>query len=74
MKNTILPITQIIISLLLITFILLQNKGAGLSQVFGGSDSYSYRTKRGLEKILSRLTIILITILIGTSIAVLIIK
>lgn len=72
MKN-ILLIIQIISSLVLITLILSQAKGVGLSTVFGG-DGGVYRTKRGFEKMLHYLTIFtsiiffsisLISVLIG---------
>ena len=48
--------SQIVISILLVVSILLQNKGAGLSQTFGG-DFGGYYTKRGLEKFLSYFSI-----------------
>lgn len=51
-------ISQIIVSLLLITSILLQNRGTGLGSAFGGSGGV-YLTKRGLEKKLFVATIIL---------------
>jgi len=57
MKN-VLPIIQIIISVLLVTAILLQQRGTGLSASFGGEGNV-YRTKRGFEKILFYGTIIL---------------
>ena len=57
MQN-ILYIVQIIISILLITAIMLQQKGSGLGAAFGG-DSAVYRTKRGAEKFLFRATIAL---------------
>jgi len=57
MKN-ILPIIQIIISVLLVTAILLQQRGTGLSASFGGEGNI-YRTKRGFEKILFYGTIFL---------------
>lgn len=41
---------QVITSLLLIVSILLQQRGGGLSQVFGGSGG-AYRTRRGVERI-----------------------
>lgn len=50
-------IAQIIISVILVTVILLQNKGAGVSGVFGGGGNV-YSTKRGLDKILFKLTIV----------------
>jgi protein translocase SecG subunit len=56
----ILIISQIIISILLALAILMQNKGMGLSSTFGGgSDSGFYSSKRGVEKLLSQITIVL---------------
>ncbi len=54
----ILSITQIIISVLLISAILLQQRGEGLSSVFGGEGG-TYFKKRGMEKILYIATIVL---------------
>lgn len=51
-------IIQIIISILLSTTILLQNRGSGLSATFGG-DFSSFQTKRGLEKFLFTTTVVL---------------
>ena len=50
-------VSQILVSLLLVTAILLQNRGAGLGQTFGG-DSAIYRTKRGFEKRLHQATVL----------------
>jgi preprotein translocase subunit SecG len=58
--QTILPIIQIILSIILITGILLQSKTSGLSGAFGGDDaSGAYQTRRGLEKLLFRATIVI---------------
>lgn len=57
MKN-ILQITQITLSILLTMAILLQARGTGLGRAWGGGGE-SFRSKRGVEKILFRLTIIL---------------
>lgn len=54
----ILLVIQIILSLALIAIILTQSKGGGLGGAFGGS-SQIYRSKRGVEKVFSYLTIIL---------------
>ena len=54
----VLQISQIVISILLITFILLQQRGAALGSAFGGSGG-SYFKKRGLEKNFFWATIIL---------------
>ncbi|PWB38900.1 MAG: preprotein translocase subunit SecG [Parcubacteria group bacterium] len=67
MKNT-LYIIQIVISILLIISILLQQKGSGLGSAFGG-DSAVYRTKRGAEKTIFRLTIILCVLFLATALA-----
>jgi len=58
MVQTILTVLQIIVSIMLITAILLQQKGTGLGGVFGGSGNV-YSTKRGVDKILFRATILL---------------
>ncbi len=53
-----LGIVQTILAVLLIVAILLQNRGAGLSDTFGGSGNI-YQTKRGFDKFLFTATIIL---------------
>jgi len=58
----------IIISILLIGAILLQQKGSGLSGVFGG-DSAVFRTKRGAEKILFYITCVLGILFLGFALA-----
>lgn len=50
-----LDITQILLSIFLITSIILQAKGTGLGSAFGGS---GYHTKRGAEKTLFASTVI----------------
>ena len=63
--ESILPISQIIISLALIVTILLQQRGAGGASILGGGGGgESYYTKRGFEKILFIATIILATLFI----------
>lgn len=55
-----LSIIQAALSVLLVIAILLQNRGTGLSQTFGGgSGDASYQTKRGFDKFLFRGTIVL---------------
>lgn len=70
MINTsdILLLVQIVIAFLLTVAILLQTRGAGLSGTFGG-DSVLYTTRRGSEKFLYVLTILLATVFIGISLA-----
>lgn len=48
---SILPYIQVTLSILLITAILLQQRGAGLGGAFGGDNfSATYYTRRGAEK------------------------
>ncbi|MDP3710214.1 MAG: preprotein translocase subunit SecG [bacterium] len=63
-----LNIAQIIISLLLITTILLQQRDGGLSSTFGGGDGGVYRTRRGVEKSLFVVTIILAVLFLATAV------
>lgn len=55
---TYLAVAQILITVALVTSILFQLHGGGLGGIFGQPDSV-YRTRRGIEKTLFRLTIIL---------------
>lgn len=64
--DTILTIAQVIFSILLIAAILMQNRGAGLGQAFGG-DSAVYHTKRGMEKRLHQATIALAILFLTTA-------
>lgn len=57
MKQTLL-IIQIVIAILLILAILLQHRGTSLGGAFGGEGAV-YRSRRGAEKLLFYLTIIL---------------
>lgn len=66
MKNLI-TIIQLVVSVLLIASILLQQKGAGLSEAFGG-DSVVYQTRRGFEKLLFWGTIVLAVLFFGLGI------
>ena len=58
MRNLILSIIQIVLSILLIVAILLQQRGTGLGAAFGGAGDV-FRTKRGIEKGLFYATIVL---------------
>ncbi len=59
--SKILDSVQIIIALLLVASILLQARGSGLGEVFGGGGEV-FQTKRGVEKVLFFTTIILATL------------
>ena len=56
MQQLILAIIQIVLSVLLVTAILLQQRSSGLGAAFGG-DSNVFRTRRGVEKMLSYATV-----------------
>ena len=58
---------QIIVSLLLVTTIILQARGTGLGSLWGGGGE-SYRSKRGAEKILFIITIVLATLFLLSSV------
>lgn len=66
-------IIQAVVALLLMLAILMQNRGAGLGNVFGGSGGV-YLTKRGLEKKLFIATIVLAVIFLLLSLGVFFIK
>ncbi|MBD3252063.1 preprotein translocase subunit SecG, partial [Candidatus Uhrbacteria bacterium] len=66
MQDLILPIIQMVLAVLLVTAILLQQRGSGLGAAFGGGGDV-YRTKRGVEKILHYATIGLAIVFFGNA-------
>lgn len=67
---SILPWAQLVISILLIIAVLLQQSGAGLGGALGGGDgSANYHTKRGFEKFLFYLTIVIAVLFILSAFA-----
>jgi len=56
MLKLVLLVIQIAVSIGLVAFILLQQKGSGVGGVFGG-ESVVYRSRRGVERILHYATI-----------------
>ncbi|MBI2773846.1 MAG: preprotein translocase subunit SecG [Chloroflexi bacterium] len=58
-----LQVSQIVIAIAVGASILLQARGTGLSSTFGG-ESTAYRSRRGLERVLFRLTIVLATVFV----------
>ncbi len=60
-------IIQIVIAIALIGVILLQQQGSGLGAGWGGGGA-SYHTRQGLEKLLFRLTILLVVVFVGLSV------
>jgi len=65
MKNIVIAI-QIIVSILLILSILAQSKGTGLGAAWGGS-SETFDTRRGTDKLLFNITIVLAILFLLTS-------
>ena len=68
-----LNVVQIVLAIALILAILLQVRGGGLGGIFGQTDTV-YRTKRGVEKTLFQLTIILVVLFVIVSIIALKVK
>ena len=56
-------IAQILVSIALVAAVLVQLRGGGIGGIFGQADSV-YRTRRGIESTLFKLTIVLITLLV----------
>jgi preprotein translocase subunit SecG len=61
--QTYLSVAQIVLSVALILIVLLQVRGGGLGGIFGQPDTV-YRTRRGLEKTMFQLTIVLAVLFI----------
>jgi len=64
---TYLNVAQIVLSMALILAILLQVRGGGLGGIFGQADTV-FRTKRGVERSLFQLTIVLVVLFVIISI------
>ena len=64
-----LNLAQMLISAVLIAVVLLQTRGTDVGTAFGGAGGggSSFRTRRGLEKTLFQLTILLAIIFVGIS-------
>ena len=60
-------IAQIVLSLALIMAIMLQVRGGGLGGIFGQADTV-FRTRRGVERTLFQLTVVLVILFIIISI------
>lgn len=50
-------IAQIVVSVALTIVVLIQVKSGGMGELFGGSSSAVYRTRRGLERTLFNVTV-----------------
>ena len=65
----ILTIAHIVVSVALIALILVQERGGGVSGIFGGGAGGFYQARRGLEKTIFYATIALTVAFIGLAIA-----
>ena len=61
-------IAQILVAVVLSAVILLQAKGSGIGTALGGGTSGSFRTRRGVEKTLFQLTIVLAIVFLAIAI------
>jgi len=64
--QTYLIVAQIVLSAALVLAVLFQVRGGGLGGIFGQADTV-YRTRRGVEKTLFQITIILIVLFVTVS-------
>jgi len=65
--ETYLSIAQMVLSVALVVLLMLQTKGSGgLGGIFGQSDSV-YRTRRGFEKTIFQLTIVIVILFIAVA-------
>jgi preprotein translocase subunit SecG len=61
-------IIQIVLSVVIITLILLQERSSGMSGLLGGSGEGYYQARRGMEKIIFYSTIVLAVIFVALAI------
>ncbi|HUC01332.1 MAG TPA: preprotein translocase subunit SecG [Candidatus Paceibacterota bacterium] len=61
-------IIQIILSVLIITLILLQERSSGMSGLMGGSGEGYYQARRGMEKLIFYSTIVLSVLFVALAV------
>ena len=66
-------IVNIVLCITIVSFILIQGRGAGLGSAWGGGGE-TVQTRRGVEVIIMRLTVVFIAIFFGVSIYALLLK
>jgi protein translocase SecG subunit len=69
--DKLLSLAQIVLAIALMAAILMQNRGGGLSGIFGGVSNV-YATKRGLEQKLFYATIVFASLFFGVSLLIVI--
>ncbi|MBI2007572.1 MAG: preprotein translocase subunit SecG [Candidatus Blackburnbacteria bacterium] len=65
---TFLMLAQTVLAAILVALVLLQSRGAGLGSAWGGGGEL-YTTRRGMEKMLFRLTILVAGLFVVVSLA-----
>lgn len=60
-------IIQIVLSVAVIFFVLLQVRGAGLGSAFGSSTSSVFKTRRGVERLIFNITIVFVILFAAVS-------
>lgn len=71
---TVLPWMQIILSIILVASILLQQTGAGVGGAFGGGDDSIRYTRRGIEKVLFYISIVVAILFTLSAFAILLLR
>ena len=71
-----LPYIQIILAVLMVAAILVQKSDANAGGVFGGTDNWNagYHTRRGFEKAIFNITIVLGVLFVASSLAALLLS
>jgi protein translocase SecG subunit len=72
--DLILFIALLVTAIGLIAAILMQSRGSGLGATFGGGDTASFRTRRGVEQRLYQFTIVLAVLFVFVSIIIYILE
>ncbi len=60
-------VIQIVLSIAVIFFILLQVRGAGLGSAFGSTSGAVFKTRRGVERLVFNVTIVFIILFAAVS-------
>jgi preprotein translocase subunit SecG len=64
----VIAIIQIVLSVVIITLILLQERSSGMSGLLGGSGEGYYQARRGMEKLIFYSTIVLAVIFVALAV------
>lgn len=63
-----LTVLQVVLSILLIIVVLVQQRGTGLGDAFGGG-SGAYRSRRGIEQTLFTATVVIAVLFVAAAVA-----